>query len=1459
MEFAFLLAFVLCREAVPFIPFVLLSYIVYSWLVTRRFWESEKAKAIARLVDDGVDVDEFYTLLSSRYASFRHTLALPYTLTSSTISSTRALITSYYDLLLSYYDYFLSYYDRIPTCHDLLSLYSASPWLIVVHWCKFLVLCVKAYVACIKLGFRLFCLYWRFCFALCRLPLLWVKAWVACIKFLFHLFCLYWKFWVALGRLPLLWAKACVACIKLFIKCFFALYWKTSLGVLNCLAASRAAAQACTFPAGFELYPDDIHLGDIASAFAIRVLRRIARPFNMEEKVDELLTVLKNGNLAIETKVNRLLSIKSDIKQKNVSVHIVAPLFTAVQLAISSSHSQIYAAGFSTLSHLLKRLYIQELPGEIASQARNLYPVLLERLGDHKERIRAYASQAFTDLWPAASSEVEKQVLGSALVGKNPRAKEASIAWLYNISKTVRILIKAYVPSLVACLEDADSAVREMAKTTVIELFRNAAAHAKLDLKREILERHVRKSIANAILSNIGLDSGPERPSSPGIFESDNIMSQHPVRPQSTAPIPPRPKSTVPTAPKSIKNAILSNTGLDSGRPSSPGIFESDNIMSQHPARPQSTAPIPPRPKSTVPTAPRPQSTVPAASKPRDGDSPNPLFVQSARELEDMFRGMAPAFEGRESEQNWGAREKNVNTIRRLAQGNAPLEFLDVYLASVKAVLDGIFKVVNSLRTTPSTNGLLLVQELAKVCGPKLDPMVEVMMQHLTALCAGTKKITREIGCEVVDTILGHVSYTSRFLNHVSGACEGKTPWIREYGARWLKTLLQRQGHNKSSLEHNGGLEIIDKCIKKGLNDATPGVREVMRGTFWLFNRIWPSKAEAIMSNLDKRSRQMLEKDTGNPNLDMTASQPVSPKKGLAKTSSRSALKEVIAAQKKAHLAPAKTLPPRPGSAQAVLTEDANGTNRGPTTVRSVPTGASTSSMSSAPVRPGARPRRPEVARPATAEPFSTSRRPLAAKPSGVRPRKLDLPKATQSDSTAVEPAVPAEQELDLPKAAKSDSTAVELVVPAEQELDLPKATQSDSTAVEPAVPAEQELDIPKAAKSDSTAVELVVLAEQELDLPKVTQSDSTAVEPAVEPAVPAEQELDLPKTATQSDSAAVEPAILADKLVAPEMSKNDQSLDDMPLGDRPRSPVFDVTADELALTGNRLPKIRRLTYQGELDDNDPLTRRWKQAAIMVKKRRDISSQSQSLPFARDLLNVAHTLIKSGHFDMWGYRKLQALIAFHDELFVDEKAYGNMLRDILEDLQRYPDHGDDAAKMRSVMDHKTQVLHTIRFMFVYHEEWFANHRGEVIGAILPTRQFFESRFWVVTALNETASDLIFACDLGDLVDSVMDSLNTMNHGDLTYRSMTMGVLFITRILTILNSQKVRIPDKIVTRVGEFAVDTMTRGHLDTRSHIGHLCQQVRDMAGSEEHFWDLLGAPDNQWIRNIFSYYFYKK
>lgn len=226
-------------------------------------------------------------------------------------------------------------------------------------------------------------------------------------------------------------------------------------------------------------------------------------------------------------------------------------------------------------------------------------------------------------------------------------------------------------------------------------------------------------------------------------------------------------------------------------------------------------------------------------------DEVEPLYMEVSRDLEDTFRDMQSCFEGKESEQNWSQREKSILKLRRITKGNSPQELTTAYLAGIKMLLDGILKTVNSLRTTVSTNGCHLVQDIAKRAGPGLDNMVEILLQSLIKLCANTKKITAANGDATVSAVVANVTYNVRVAQHIWGACQDKNVQPRSYATGWLKTIITKYRHHKHVLEHGGSLDLIEKCLKAGLADRDLKVRESMRPTYWAFARLWSERSEA--------------------------------------------------------------------------------------------------------------------------------------------------------------------------------------------------------------------------------------------------------------------------------------------------------------------------------------------------------------------------------------------------------------------------------------------------------------------------------------------------------------------------------------------------------------------------------------------------------------------------------------
>ncbi|EMR67167.1 putative heat repeat containing protein [Eutypa lata UCREL1] len=463
-----------------------------------------------------------------------------------------------------------------------------------------------------------------------------------------------------------------------------------------------------------------------------------------DEQVDSLIAILRK-DVPIDTKVQYVTAVKSAIKQHNVPESCVAPLFDALRAASSSQHSALVNAGFTALNHLITRLSRQE-PRYLVKEAKHTLSLIVEKMGDQKDKVRALAMQAMGTMYIHVPVDAERFVRNNAMVGKNPRAKEA---------------------------EDADGMVRDAAKSTVIDLFRDAPNAAKSDLKKQLKNFKVRPAIEQAIVKELAPTGGVKRE-----LES-------------------RPESALSSRP----NFSASVSSMASERP------------------------ITPMPET----------------KP---DPVEPSYVNTQRELDDIFKDMFQWFEGRETEQNWLKREESVTKLRRLNAGNASSDFPDAFVAGCRSLLDGILKAVNSLRTSLSKEACNLVQDLANTFGPGIDPMVELLMQSFVKLCAATKKIASQQANATVDTIIGRTTYNNRIMQHVWGACQDKNVQPRSYAAGWLKTLIRKEAYHKNHIEHSGGLDLIEKGIKKGLNDANPGVREKMRSTYWTFATVWPTRAE---------------------------------------------------------------------------------------------------------------------------------------------------------------------------------------------------------------------------------------------------------------------------------------------------------------------------------------------------------------------------------------------------------------------------------------------------------------------------------------------------------------------------------------------------------------------------------------------------------------------------------------
>lgn len=156
-----------------------------------------------------------------------------------------------------------------------------------------------------------------------------------------------------------------------------------------------------------------------------------------EQQVADIPTILR-GDTTNDSKVNYLTAIKSGIKQHNVPDALVPQLFDGLRQASTSQHAAIVNAGFTALNHLLTRMSRQD-PKLLSKEAARTLPVVVDKLGDVKDKYRALAGQSLTTLYAVAPQDVERFVRNSAMGGKNPRAKESALHWLLEVRAEPRL------------------------------------------------------------------------------------------------------------------------------------------------------------------------------------------------------------------------------------------------------------------------------------------------------------------------------------------------------------------------------------------------------------------------------------------------------------------------------------------------------------------------------------------------------------------------------------------------------------------------------------------------------------------------------------------------------------------------------------------------------------------------------------------------------------------------------------------------------------------------------------------------------------------------------------------------------------------------------------------------------------------------------------------------------------
>ncbi|KAK4199692.1 clasp N terminal-domain-containing protein [Triangularia verruculosa] len=1119
----------------------------------------------------------------------------------------------------------------------------------------------------------------------------------------------------------------------------------------------------------------------------------MADPISEQQVID--LTNILRTDAPVDTKIQHINAAKSCIKSHYIPEPCIAPLFDALRTASSSQHGVLVNAGFGTFNHLLTRLRKQDpkvLSKEVARTGT--LPLLVEKLGDHKDKIRYIATQALVTLYKVAPEQVERAVRNLAMTGKNAKAKESSLHWLLQMHQESGLPFRSYVPSLMDLLEDADATVRETAKTTVIELFRNAPNTAKSDLKRQLKNCKVRPAIEQAIVKEL-------IPASASASQADSIDEHHP-RPAS------RPAS------RAALSASASSHAID--------------------------RPITPAPDSS-----------------KTSDPVEPSYVNTKGELDEILREMHANFEGRETEHNWMEREKSVIKLRKLIAGNAAQDFTERFIDGLRSLLDGIIKAVTSLRTSLCTHGCNLVQDMARAFGPGIDPMVEIIMQTFIKLAASTKKLASQQANVTVDAIISNVTTTPRIMQHVWFAVQDKNVQPRLYACGWLQTILVKEAHHKHHVEHTGGLDVIEKCIKKGLADANPGVREKARATFWKFNGIWPARAEVIMDGLDGQAQKLLKNDPNNPNpvKRQPAAGGARPGLGLSKSTMEApkpSIRDAIMAKKKAMASgPTRNPPTRPGSAMAhfspVRTD--SGSSEAPAAaagktmpIRSRPE-STLGGLSGAPMRPGRK--RPEVVpRPATAGPYSVRSHDQpsneqASPPENRRPKSVITPKSITSSPkrTLPKPARLNQPESNLPTPTRAGTPKFASPRSTPSRIGAPLFSSPRASAVDLSVPT---ISVAKHTSPNERHHERSPLESVET-LPSLSDTPSRTREDLAISTYEDHEEIELPLPTSKPPSPAPQIVEAISTTTSPTTVKVYE--DPFTAEQAPPKPTFealvldDKSVNEGAATLRPAPVIITSGENGNIG----------KGSVMSPEKLKQNSR---------LLESGITKVKAKSLDVHGFRKLQSIIRDsnnHKGLITDEKFDA-----LLIGLFEYIESPLPSLAPEKVQDVKAQVLATIKVMLKKMRGSFQPHVSRGLESLLRARARYEGRTHMVSGLELLAGELVMLGDAGEIVMVLARMLQGLNvdDADRDSRVVSMGLHVLKEMMEQRGEKYVPTEPELEALAG-LAAKCLESVESAVRMDAVLLCVALHARVGDGRFWGSVKGVREDP--KSLITYYIVRR
>lgn len=608
---------------------------------------------------------------------------------------------------------------------------------------------------------------------------------------------------------------------------------------------------------------------------------------------DRLYQVVTSPTIDNEEKLKAINELKTHVKKDFVDIKQVPKYVEALSIAVDISDTGVMFSSFSVLSHLVKRVSMQDASGEVLkSQGYLLLPVIINKLGDMKTSTRSSSKKALEAYWFSAPKEVEESIIDIAFYHKNVKVISESLNWLDHIITNVNPHFKLnhFLPHIVKLLrvhlDDDREGLLENIKKLVKDYY--SLKHNRLykfDLAKEMDAQKIPKELCDSIINEIGTNAPYFVRQATPDSKLEQLKTEHNFvlagntritvnlangdkRSTTLTPVTsstlsrPKSRTNFHNYTKSILPSLDDEYGAKLLIQNSASKINSSTINTS--SKPSAVKNEPVIDASIGIINPEIEKIIEKSFTYKIDPSILPVDVKDVEDFYLTMNNLFNAFEGKETEFNWNIREKNIVKLRSIIRGNASRMFMHEIVTSLREHSESICKAVNSLRTTLCSHSCHLLKESAIILQERFDPLVDAYVPQLMKLCSATKHIASSNANMALCAIFINVPFNYKLLNKILISANDKNVQPRSYSGMWLQIMLVRFNNNSAFTYHgpssNSGIDTSIKILTKLLSDANPNVRQIAKDTYWCFWNKFPSDAEAMLMRLDSNVVKAIER-----------------------------------------------------------------------------------------------------------------------------------------------------------------------------------------------------------------------------------------------------------------------------------------------------------------------------------------------------------------------------------------------------------------------------------------------------------------------------------------------------------------------------------------------------------------------------------------------------------------------